>query len=319
MSDYDKSIHSNPDAKAWAQFFNQTCVDMGMKPFDEGWLIGWFANAMMAMHDHIYQEKLPEQIKERDRRIAELEKDIDVYLENASEYQGKLLNRLADWENSMKFIMDEKCGNKEKHCACVPYLKPNLAAKTAEVEKLLTEHLLLIERKNVRIDNLRSQLDRARELLKESLDYVSDHGYARDVKKFLNNAPSPAEEPKCVCGDPGNLNTIHRKDGPCYQNPDWKPTAEDQEWMNAPMGKRAPERPPCPCCAGTGKDWTDSCACKEQPEKPAAPQTMESDWVEKIRSLLNAEMRLVDRDTHSEKVFEYILALLPPLGGEKGK
>ena len=55
--DYDKSIHSNPDAQAWAKFFMDTWRKnkWGVKDIDEGLMIGWFANAMMAMHDNIYQ------------------------------------------------------------------------------------------------------------------------------------------------------------------------------------------------------------------------------------------------------------------------
>jgi hypothetical protein len=58
LSDYDKSIHSNPDAQAWAKFFMATvkekewCID----DIDEGLMLGWFANAMMAMHDHLKRE-----------------------------------------------------------------------------------------------------------------------------------------------------------------------------------------------------------------------------------------------------------------------
>ena len=50
MTDYDMSIHSNPDAQVWAKFFCKQNPDCGL---DEGTMIGWFANAMMAMHDHI--------------------------------------------------------------------------------------------------------------------------------------------------------------------------------------------------------------------------------------------------------------------------
>lgn len=54
--DYDRSIHSNPDARAWAEFFIKTWekVRPGERPPDEGWIMGWFANAMMAQHDHDY-------------------------------------------------------------------------------------------------------------------------------------------------------------------------------------------------------------------------------------------------------------------------
>jgi hypothetical protein len=50
MADYDMSIHTNPDAMVWAKFFCKINPDCGL---DEGTMVGWFANAMMAMHDHI--------------------------------------------------------------------------------------------------------------------------------------------------------------------------------------------------------------------------------------------------------------------------
>jgi hypothetical protein len=59
MSEYCKSIHSNPDAQAWAKFFIETLKEQGWKleHIDEGLMIGWFAGAMMAMHDHIEQKR----------------------------------------------------------------------------------------------------------------------------------------------------------------------------------------------------------------------------------------------------------------------
>ena len=51
---YDMSIHSNPDAQAWAKFFIETTKYMDRDAFrDEAYMTGWFANAMMAMHDHL--------------------------------------------------------------------------------------------------------------------------------------------------------------------------------------------------------------------------------------------------------------------------
>lgn len=52
---YDMGIHSNPDARAWARFFKATCDSLG-KVCDESVMIGWFANAMMAMHDHLLRD-----------------------------------------------------------------------------------------------------------------------------------------------------------------------------------------------------------------------------------------------------------------------
>lgn len=55
MSDYDMSIHTNPDASAWAKFYAETKAKSADPASfdDEDNMIGWFANAMMAMHDHI--------------------------------------------------------------------------------------------------------------------------------------------------------------------------------------------------------------------------------------------------------------------------
>ena len=50
---YDTSIHMNPDANAWAKFFMQTMQDKPNIVLDEGLMTAWFANAMMAMHDHL--------------------------------------------------------------------------------------------------------------------------------------------------------------------------------------------------------------------------------------------------------------------------
>lgn len=59
MADYDMSIHANPDAQAWAKFFIETTRDMDRDAFrDESYMIGWFANAMMAMHDHITGQRV---------------------------------------------------------------------------------------------------------------------------------------------------------------------------------------------------------------------------------------------------------------------
>lgn len=49
-ADYDHAIHRNPDARAWADFFVATFPGQADK---HDLMIGWFANAMMAMHDHL--------------------------------------------------------------------------------------------------------------------------------------------------------------------------------------------------------------------------------------------------------------------------
>ena len=57
--DYDMKIHSNPDAQAWAKFFIQTKKEASwqIEDIDESLMLGWFANAMMAMHDHLKSQR----------------------------------------------------------------------------------------------------------------------------------------------------------------------------------------------------------------------------------------------------------------------
>lgn len=55
MTNYDMSIHQNPDARAWARFYTETrnaSADPANFDSEEN-MHGWFANAMMAMHDHL--------------------------------------------------------------------------------------------------------------------------------------------------------------------------------------------------------------------------------------------------------------------------
>lgn len=49
-ADYDHSIHTNPDAKSWADLFAATFPGLADK---HELMITWFANAMMAMHDYL--------------------------------------------------------------------------------------------------------------------------------------------------------------------------------------------------------------------------------------------------------------------------
>lgn len=56
MAEYDLSIHTNPDPDAWAKFFMETNPNCGM---DHDMMRSWFANAMMAMHDHLVYRGIP--------------------------------------------------------------------------------------------------------------------------------------------------------------------------------------------------------------------------------------------------------------------
>ena len=56
---YDMNIHSKPDAQAWARLFISMIEEQSLRleDIDESLMIGWFANAMMAMHDHIKSQR----------------------------------------------------------------------------------------------------------------------------------------------------------------------------------------------------------------------------------------------------------------------
>ena len=63
-NDYDMNIHSNPDASAWAKFFMKKKLENNwtIEQIDEGLMLCYFANAMMAMHDHIYRQQEQESL-----------------------------------------------------------------------------------------------------------------------------------------------------------------------------------------------------------------------------------------------------------------
>jgi hypothetical protein len=50
-------LHATTDAAIWASEFSQVAQRLGYSPMDEGWLIGWFANAMLAKEMEIRRAK----------------------------------------------------------------------------------------------------------------------------------------------------------------------------------------------------------------------------------------------------------------------
>ena len=66
---YDMSIHSNPSAMVWTKFFRECRPECNL---DDETMLGWFANAMMAMHDHIYQTSPPKRKPLSDEEIYEI-------------------------------------------------------------------------------------------------------------------------------------------------------------------------------------------------------------------------------------------------------
>ena len=69
-AEYDRNIHNNPDAAAWADFFMATFPNCGA---DRDTMLGWFANAMMAVHD-----SMPSTAEVEARALERLKKDIEA-------------------------------------------------------------------------------------------------------------------------------------------------------------------------------------------------------------------------------------------------
>lgn len=51
MRDFDIIEACGDDGAAWAAAFCQTCEKLGIQGIDEGWMTGWFANAIEASWD----------------------------------------------------------------------------------------------------------------------------------------------------------------------------------------------------------------------------------------------------------------------------
>lgn len=96
MTDYDMNIHRNPDAVAWAKFFVETTKDMDRDTFrNEEYMTTWFANAMMAMYDHIQYEM------DKDKRLmnyADDEQDIRI-----TKLEEALTEALEEWEYNTSY------------------------------------------------------------------------------------------------------------------------------------------------------------------------------------------------------------------------
>jgi len=71
--DYDRSIHNNPDAQAWAKFFIETTKDIDREVFGiEGYMTAWFSNAMMAMHDSMKPQETDDTIAKYVKACSDL-------------------------------------------------------------------------------------------------------------------------------------------------------------------------------------------------------------------------------------------------------
>jgi hypothetical protein len=70
---YDMSIHSSTDAKEWTDFFFEKHPNCNV---DKGTMLGWFANAMMAMHDNASRNLISEH---KHNNVGYLYKQKDCY------------------------------------------------------------------------------------------------------------------------------------------------------------------------------------------------------------------------------------------------
>jgi hypothetical protein len=83
--DYDRSIHNNPDAQAWAKFFIETTKDVDREVFGiEGYMIAWFENAMMAMRDSMKPQETDDTIAKYVKACSDLSQQ-HIACENRAE------------------------------------------------------------------------------------------------------------------------------------------------------------------------------------------------------------------------------------------
>jgi len=123
MSDYDMSIHSNRSGKDWAKFFCETLEKKStnvIKTYNrkdvEEIMTGWFCNAMMAMHDSIYNNEI-KQLKADLKREQEC---VDKYADYGFVFE----------DDDMENLIINICGSET-----VVYAKGKLARETQQMRK----------------------------------------------------------------------------------------------------------------------------------------------------------------------------------------
>jgi hypothetical protein len=118
--DYDRSIHHNPDAAAWADFFVATFpAQAGQRDL----MLGWFANAMMAMHDHIHAQPKAEVVAYMHR------------LEEQGEYPGPSETRFTLDEDHPFGSLGESFGRTYSVTTTPLYTRPQPSAADALTAK----------------------------------------------------------------------------------------------------------------------------------------------------------------------------------------
>jgi hypothetical protein len=115
--EYDMSIHSDPDAREWAKFWisNLPNIQGGYVEAvqDEAFMTAWFANAMMAMHDHMKNQDR-KRAKECDHLIGVIPASHSSDGCCSEAYFTKQSDEISSWENTemQHFTFCPDCGTK---------------------------------------------------------------------------------------------------------------------------------------------------------------------------------------------------------------
>ena len=90
----EKKVPASFDAWDWANEFNDVLVSHNEQPIDPGFIMGWFANALMRGYD--------EKDKEWHKWVDEC--PMEIFFKQASEGRN-----IADcWQDARKVLKDEK-------------------------------------------------------------------------------------------------------------------------------------------------------------------------------------------------------------------
>ena len=121
MSEYDMSIHTNPDARVWAKFFMETWEKIGRPLPDEEMMIGWFANAMMAMHDHLKPNEAADLITALRAENEKFKMSLSDVVQQTQEQANTITTLRAENEKLRAALRDaaeqmEWLAKKDPHC-----------------------------------------------------------------------------------------------------------------------------------------------------------------------------------------------------------
>ena len=103
--EYDRAIHHNPDAKAWADLFVRT---FPAQADQHDLMLGWFSNAMMAMHDWLKTKESPAPTAAQDvagPTMLELLEKIDA-VRMGDEESAHHVHGAAYWNNAVVACLD---------------------------------------------------------------------------------------------------------------------------------------------------------------------------------------------------------------------